>query len=305
MFEQFADKVGEAAAKDPNAYIDMLKRQLDPGEAGATALNVVAPVLSEMPMVKGLNDVMEVVNSKDKGGSKVNRFMAMQAGSMVPMSSWFNELGAATDKSQRETGADTTSQAMIRGVMSKIPVVRERLAPRVDVLGRPLESSPMDPFRSQTDKSKDPVISELKRLDITLTQPDFVREESMSDLKKRVLRDYDDAAQQPGQSDSDYIKALAAAGVIRATRSRDEQHLIQQLAGRMLDKELTAAVNSDGYRQAADEDRTKGLNSVIRDFRADLNGYLKSGEYQSMTKENRLAKLKEMLAGLDVKGQVK
>lgn len=122
-----------------------------------SAIHAVAKNVIDQSYFKGPSDLLRAVTEKGYGEYYVRNFLS----GFVPFSGGMGQTAQLIDPYSRQARSVTDA------IMSKIPIVSERLPQRLDIFGRPLPSrDPWGPFAIWSQQqSKDPVLNEMMRLE--------------------------------------------------------------------------------------------------------------------------------------------
>ena len=126
----------------------------------------LATNLTNKTYLRGLTELVNVLNEPERYG---DRFVTNLASTMIPYSVGLGSVARANDPYLRE------ARGILEGIQSRIPGLRQKLPPRVDVLGRPIkvdkDRGPLERLVSPIYRStpeRDPVLEELWRLEVYL-----------------------------------------------------------------------------------------------------------------------------------------
>jgi len=149
-------------------------------------LGSAAAVPLESSPVQGVRDIVEAFSPKYAGarGTTLGRIGSNIVGSIVTPPLIARAAAAADD---RERVADTFSER----IQARIPLLREKLPERIDVLGTPVPSrgglSAFGVFSPSADRTiGDPVRAELARLNVGLRPPQRKKDETGQDYQFRA-----------------------------------------------------------------------------------------------------------------------
>lgn len=138
-------------------------------DMGTAILNGFAGGLKSIESQSYLAGVSGAVDAINNPGSKMGNFVKQTAGSVVP--TIVNTVANATDDTQRQTTGNNTGESALNAIKSRIPGLRETLAPKTDAFGNDLKSGEtgleriIDPFQSSTNATPGPLLQELRRLE--------------------------------------------------------------------------------------------------------------------------------------------
>jgi hypothetical protein len=157
------------------------------GDSLSGAASAAGRSLLETPMMQGTKNIVEAVSRPESKGTQL---LTNLAGSVVP--TIVNDIGTLTDSQQRDAKGYSLKDSVTRKVKSRLPIARKSLPVAVDVFGEDLESrrtAAVDPTLTRTDKSNDPVIKELTRLDVGVSRSRRKAGEPEEEYRKRVIRE--------------------------------------------------------------------------------------------------------------------
>jgi hypothetical protein len=142
-------------------------------------IGTTGKVLLEQPLLRGTKEVTEALSEPGRLPDKAGRI----AGSFVP--TIVSDAGAALDTVQRQP------RGFAEQIQNRLPILRERLQAKTDAFGQPLQTRPtdfFDPFLTRPAReAESPLVAELARLGVGVTQPQKRRNEKPEDYEKRRL----------------------------------------------------------------------------------------------------------------------
>lgn len=132
--------------------------------AAGTLIHAVAKNVIDQSYFKGPSDLLRAVTERGYGEYYVRNFLS----GFVPFSGGLGQTAQLIDPYSRQ------ARSVADAIMAKIPIVAESLPQKLDIFGRPLPSrDPWGPFAIWSQQqSKDPVLSEMMRLEYYPAQVD-------------------------------------------------------------------------------------------------------------------------------------
>ncbi len=159
-------------AQDYEPQLKRLDRAVSTG-ARAVALGT--------PLGQGAEDVVEALDSTGVG-TGVGKFLVGKARAVVPGLS--RDVAKITSPT-KVIPEDNSGLGRLSGdLRSGVPGLREKMAPRLDALGRPVEEP--GPFSFMRSLRPDAQIEELRDLDVGLSKPRREQGETAADYNRRV-----------------------------------------------------------------------------------------------------------------------
>lgn len=148
------------------------RQELTKLEASSPSMEVVNRILKNLalqtPFLRQGYDLVKSIEQNKLGEGLFN--MMIQPEIFVP--SIVKEIAQTMDTTARVTDDSSLINQAVDKVKSRIPVVRESLPVKYDMLGRPIETSyGIDPFSIKNINSNDPVINELEKYNLTIPKP--------------------------------------------------------------------------------------------------------------------------------------
>jgi hypothetical protein len=152
-----------------------------PGRIAAVAASTVL----DHPFLQGAKEVLDAVNDPARKGERVG---ASMAGSFIPtIVSDAASLGDNVRRDARSDGGFLDSAAA--AIASRTPGARNTLPERKDVLGRTQPQSPaavINPgIGSPAKEDSDPIIRELVRNKVAISEPDRAKDETLDQFRMR------------------------------------------------------------------------------------------------------------------------
>ena len=229
---------GDTLAVGANVAEGMKGNKKTPGsvanagiQGGIGAVNV----LGNSPYLQGVQNVGAAISQP---GTKSQKVAEGLAGGLIPTA--VANIATASDSTQRQTNSPVDS------VTNKIPGIREKNLPQVDVLGKNVPraqgaiGSLLDPFYSTTAKST-PVTQELNRLNNT----------------------YNPATPSAITKNQSILGQKVNLNPKQLTQ-------LQQQAGQPLSAQLSALIQTPEYKGASDETKAKAINDLTSQVRSSV-----------------------------------
>lgn len=211
-------------------------------------------------MFKGLTDqsfmmqASTILNALADSGSRWQNYVDSAVGNVmgqfVPMGGLLGQIANATDKTRRDTRRWSDDKSVlgpaVARVKSRIPGLRQTLPPAVDVLGREQPQNPtgLAAFSKLigTDERPDPIQDELLRIGWA---PGYVGKEFSRDKVTYKL-------------------------------TREQWLDYQRKAGTAAYDGLSRLFDSEGYREASDEQKIEMARKVVERARTAVRGQVKA-----------------------------
>jgi len=148
-------------------------------------LSVIGRTVLDHPFLQGAKEIIEAISDPERQGE---RAAASMAGSFVP--SAVSDVASLGDKVRRDSRTDGgTLDASAAAMAARTPGARNTLPERKDVLGRPLPQSNtavVNPgIGSQAKEDSDPIIRELVRNKVALSEPQKAPGETLDQFRMR------------------------------------------------------------------------------------------------------------------------
>ena len=237
-------------------FQNMLEETGSPTEAIATALTGGAKSFTEQTFVRGIDLAVNALVDPERS---FETFFSSLAGSTVP--TIVADTARALDSTERR------SKGPIQRAMTRIPVLREKLEPRINVFGQDLPryggnvlEIMIDPSRPAKIK-QDAVIDELRRL--------WGKDIRVSPTLLGDKAGYD--ALTPEQNTT-----------------------LWQQTGRMIYPTLYNLVNSRIYKQADDEQKGKDINDLVKIIKDSSRASMVANATAGLTGDEKIARLREL-----------
>jgi len=198
-----------------------------PSEAIITAMTGGAKSIAEETFLRGLNQAVAAVTDPE---TSFNRWFSSMAGSIVP--TIVADVARATDTTERR------KETPFQNIINRIPVIRETLPPKLDVMGQDLPRYGGNPLEVMVDPTRpfkinqDLVVDELRRLwdmDIRVT-PTLLGDR----MGYEVLTD-------------------------------DENTVLWRRAGTLTYRNLFMSIISPEYMGLGEEDKGKEIERIVKD----------------------------------------
>jgi hypothetical protein len=206
-------------------FANQLKEEGSPSVAIGKALAGSAKSLSEQTFVKGVNQAVEAAVNPER--SFENWFSSM-SGSVVP--TIVSDIARANDETERRTGGP------VERIQSRIPGLREKLPPKIDVFGQDLPRYGGNVLEVMIDPSRPSII----RNDVVVTEL-----RRLADNKVEVTPTL--------LGDRDGYDVLTT----------EENTELWRRSGELTYKALQSLVNSDGYDKLNDFAKGKMIDNVV------------------------------------------
>lgn len=226
---------GDALAVGGNYAQGLQGNKKSPGSDANAAIQGAeggAQVITSSPYLQGIENIGSALKSPGSYGQKVAEGLA---GGVIPTA--VSNVATATDPTQRQTNST------VDAVTNKIPGLREKNLPQVDVFGNEIPrgegaaATLVDPFYSTTNKPT-PVTDELDRLD------------------KANL------GSTPAQID----KNQSIFGQKISLNPKDLTEL-QKQTGLPIGQQFSQLMDTDEYKNASDEAKSTALNNIVTQAR--------------------------------------
>lgn len=186
-----------------------------PEAIGATA----AKTVMEQPMLQGVSDIAEAMRQP---ASKAKSLAGSVAGSFVPTA--LSDVGGLADDTRRDTRSETVAGAAIKGVMARVPGLRNTLPARRDVFGKPLPQSKLsaiDPtLGSEAKEINDPILREMVRVGVSMDFQKAKDGESGAQLQARQ--------QRTGTAVRSAVGSVIRSVQYREANDEEKQNLIER-----------------------------------------------------------------------------
>lgn len=221
---------------------------------------VATRTVMEQPLLQGTRDIVEGLSEP---GARARRAIGATAGSFVP--TIVNDLAGLADDSRRDSRAETTLESIVKGIQLRLPIARNNLPLRTDVLGRvePQDkSSTVDPsIGSKALEDSDPVRRELIREQASIGNPPR-----------------------------------------RKGESEEEHRLRGRLIGLLAQAELERVIKTPTYARAGsiesgDEKRQQILGKAVNAARASVNDLVNHGQFSKLSAERKIEVLTSLIEG--------
>ena len=281
---------------------------------GRAAAAGVEGLALDTPLGRGAEDIFDAVKKakqlpdegEDPGAGEIaaaigGQFLGNKARALVP--GIVREAARMRDDTKRIPD-DASPLGRIRGdIQSGLPSLRNRMQPRLDALGRPVEET--SPFSLLRSLRRDAQLEDLKRLDVGLSKPQREQGETASEYNQR-LRERGEQFRETLQGireDEDLVGASDAAR--RSVYSGSLKPQAMERAGKLSDGSIRVerqieALRGDAYAalrsipeyralKAQDQKAVRDLiGDELKRFKAEAAHTVK-GKYggRRLTRENR------------------
>jgi len=142
---------------------------------------------------------------------------------------------------------DASALGRIRGdIQSGLPSLRNRMQPRLDALGRPVEET--SPFSLLRSLRRDPQLEDLKRLDVGLSKPQREQGERALDYNARVRERGDQFRETLGGIREDEMMRDASADARRSVYAGSLRPQAMERAGKLSDGSIRVELQVEALR---------------------------------------------------------
>lgn len=247
-----------------------MKETGSPTGAMVQSLTGTAAGLKEQTFLSGVNTFVQTFNDPERN---MEKYIQNLAASTVP--TLVSDVAKAIDPLERRISSDEENWVLNAGekvteaVMNRIPFAREQLEPKIDALGRKIESKGnileimIDPTRPAA-STETPLVKELRRL---------------------TLNGEDVAPTKLGKDKDGYPAALTP----------EQNTALWEQTGQLLNRKLNALMKTDAYRLATDAQRAKAIVKITDQAKVASRAAMVIELTDGLTGNaliNRLAKLK-------------
>ena len=279
--------IGATLANEPNQW-------KKPVSFGSKVLATAGKTMLETPMLKGLKDVTESLAAPDQKGS---RLVGSLTSRVIPTA--VSDIASAMDPYKR----DMTKNP----IASRVPFLRNKLEPRLDAFGQPMEnvrSNAFDPTLSKPDRRlTDPLAREMDRVGVSVApmKPGDIYTVVHPDGRKA---EYESKAEAMEVAD-DLELSGNKPKVIRTQETEERHRLRQEIVGPVMKQYMMETIASPEYQGMTDNGKKKALESAANEARAQMKDLIGDTAFVALPQPQQIEYLKTLRDKLKAQRQPK